>query len=57
MGHMACDNTDRLQSKGRLSMRATIGIAIALPVAAIFCVAYLTMLALEALRDAARAAA
>jgi hypothetical protein len=37
-------------------MRATIGIAIALPVAVIFCLAYLTVLALEALRDAARAA-
>jgi hypothetical protein len=53
---MASGNTDGLQSKGRLSMRATIGIAIALPVAAIFCLAYLTMLALEAFRDAARAA-
>lgn len=53
---MASANTDGLRSKGRLSMRATIGIAIALPVAAIFCVAYLTMLALEAFRDAARAA-
>lgn len=37
-------------------MRAAIGIAIALPFAAIFCVAYLTMLALETVRDVARAA-
>jgi threonine/homoserine/homoserine lactone efflux protein len=35
-------------------MRATIGIAIALPVAAVFCLAYLTMLALEAWRDGTR---
>ena len=33
-------------------MRVLLGIAIALPVAAAFCFAYLTMLALEALRDA-----
>jgi hypothetical protein len=34
-------------------MRVMLGIAIALPIAAAFCVAYLTMLALEALRDVA----
>ncbi|HEV2270086.1 MAG TPA: hypothetical protein VGR92_11545 [Steroidobacteraceae bacterium] len=32
-------------------MRAMLGITIALPVAAAFCLVYLTMLALEALRD------
>ncbi len=36
-------------------MRMMLGIAIALPVAAVFCLAYLTMLALETLRDATRA--
>lgn len=34
-----------------------LGIAIALPIAAIFCLAYLAMLAFEAWRDAARTAA
>jgi hypothetical protein len=33
-------------------MRVMLGIAIALPVAAVFCLAYLTVLALEAWRDA-----
>lgn len=49
---MASGNTDSPQTKVRLSMHATIGIAIALAVAAVFCLAYLTMLALEAWRDA-----
>jgi hypothetical protein len=31
-----------------------LGLAIALPIAAVFCVAYLTMLAFEACRDACR---
>ena len=53
LAYMASGNTD--EAKG-VSMRATIGIAIALPIAAIFCLAYLIMLALEACRDAARAA-
>jgi hypothetical protein len=41
-----------MQIEERISLRAAIGIAIAVPVAAIFCLAYLTMLALEAFRDA-----
>lgn len=32
-------------------MRVMLGTAIALPIAAAFCLAYLTLLALEALRD------
>jgi len=32
-------------------MRAALGIAIALPVAAIFCLVYMTMLMLEAWRE------
>lgn len=48
---MVSGNTDSLQMEGRLSMRAAIGIAIALPVAAIFCLVYMTMLLLEAWRE------
>lgn len=48
---MASGNTEQLQITESVSMRAAIGIVIALPVAAIFCLAYLTMLALEAFRD------
>lgn len=33
-------------------MRVTLGIVIALPIAALFCLAYLILLALEACRDA-----
>lgn len=36
-------------------MRTMLGIAIALPIAAAFCLAYLTMLALETLCDATHA--
>ena len=42
----------RTEPQGRLTMRVLLGTAIALPIAAIFCLAYLTLLALEALRDA-----
>lgn len=49
---MASGNIAQLHIKGRPSLRAAVGIAIALPAAAIFCLAYLTMLALEAIRDA-----
>ncbi len=35
-------------------MRAMLGIAIALPIAAVFCLSYLMMLALETWRDASR---
>jgi hypothetical protein len=35
-------------------MRVLLGIAIAVPVASLFCVVYLTALALEAWRDAQR---
>jgi hypothetical protein len=48
---MAFGNTDRLGIEGRLSMRAALGIAIAIPVAAIFCLVYMTMLLLEAWRE------
>jgi hypothetical protein len=48
---MVSGNTDSLRVEGRLSMRAAIGIAIALPVAAIFCLVYMTMLMLEAWRE------
>jgi hypothetical protein len=36
-------------------MRTMLGIAIALPIAAAFCLAYLAILALETVRDATRA--
>jgi hypothetical protein len=48
---MASGNTDGLGIEGRVSMRAAIGIAIAVPVAAIFCLVYMTMLMLEAWRE------
>ena len=48
---MASGNTDRLGLEGRLSMRAAIGIAIAVPIAAIFCLVYMMMLMLEAWRE------
>jgi hypothetical protein len=48
---MVSGNTDGLATGGRFSMRAAIGIAIALPVAAIFCLVYMTMLMLEAWRE------
>ena len=48
---MASGSTDGLEIEGRLSMRAAIGIAIAVPVAAIFCLIYLMMLMLEAWRE------
>jgi hypothetical protein len=48
---MVSGNTDSLRVEGRLSMRAAIGVAIALPVAAIFCLVYMTMLMLEAWRE------
>ncbi len=35
-------------------MRALLGLAIAVPIAAVFCVAYLTALAIESGRDAMR---
>jgi hypothetical protein len=48
---MVFGNTDTLGIEGRLSMRTAIGIVIALPVAAIFCLVYMTMLMLEAWRE------
>jgi hypothetical protein len=48
---MASGNTDGLRIEGRVSMRAAIGIVIALPIAAIFCLVYMTMLMLEAWRE------
>lgn len=51
LASMAPGNTDGLPVEGRLSMRAAIGIAIALPVAAIFCLVYMLMLILEAWRE------
>jgi hypothetical protein len=48
---MVSGNTDGLGVEGRLSMRAAIGIVIALPVAAIFCLVYMMMLMLEAWRE------
>lgn len=48
---MESGNIDRLRIEGRPSMRAAIGIAIALPIAAIFCLVYLMMLMLEAWRE------
>jgi hypothetical protein len=52
LASMDSGNTDSVQIKGRLSMRVMLGIAIALPIAAVFCLAYLTVLAFEAWRDA-----
>jgi hypothetical protein len=49
---MNSDNSDSLQTKEWLSMRVMLGTAIALPIAAVFCLAYLTVLAFEAWRDA-----
>jgi hypothetical protein len=54
---MDCGNTDSLQAQGRLSMRVMFGIAIALPLAALFCLSYLTLLALESWRDASHSLA
>jgi hypothetical protein len=48
---MVSGNTDTLGIEGRVSMRTAIGIVIALPVAAIFCLVYMTMLMLEAWRE------
>ena len=48
-------NTDSLQPQGTLSMRVMLGIAIALPLAALFCLAYLSLLGLETWRDASHA--
>jgi threonine/homoserine/homoserine lactone efflux protein len=47
-------DTDSLQPQGRLTMRLMLGTAIALPLAGLFCLAYLTFLALETWRDASR---
>lgn len=51
LASMAPGNTDGAPIEGRVSMRAAIGIAIALPVAVIFCLVYMTMLMLEAWRE------
>ena len=49
---MGSSNTDSHQAKGELSVRVILGIAISLPIAAFFCLAYLTALAMETWRDA-----
>jgi hypothetical protein len=51
---MDSGNSDSLPTQGRLSMRVLFGIAIALPVAAVFCLSYLILFALETLREATR---
>jgi hypothetical protein len=50
---MGSGNTDSHQAKGELFVRVILGIAISLPIAAFFCLAYLTALAVETWRDEA----
>lgn len=48
---MGSGNTDSHQAKGEFSVLVILRIAISLPIAAFFCLAYLTALAMETWRD------